>query len=202
MKKCIRYFGGLMDTQENWLNAMCKKGYRLVHAGKLIYAFEACECGQYVYAVDFVAQKSAAELRAYKQFLEEFGYRVMSKNANLNWSFGKVRLRPYGDGWGKVATSPGNYNKELLIVEKANDKKPFELHTTVEDQRAYYTVQRNAYLSLLLLFIVLFLWNYCTADVFTAAHFVVLIFALLAFFPTMLLQKRLWQLQKQQTLTE
>ena len=29
-KKCYRFFGGLLNTQEKWLNKMSEKGYRLV----------------------------------------------------------------------------------------------------------------------------------------------------------------------------
>lgn len=110
MKKSIRYFCGLLDEQENYLNRMSNQGYRLVHSGKLIYEFEECEKGMYCYCVDFVAHKSNKELEAYKQFMDEIGYHVLSKNADLNWSFGKIRLRPYGQGYGKIATSFTNYN--------------------------------------------------------------------------------------------
>jgi len=41
---------------------------------------------------------------------------------------------------------PGSYNKELLIVEKRKDGKPFELHTDPEDLVRYYQSLRNAYL--------------------------------------------------------
>ena len=39
-KKCYRFFGGLLNTQEKWLNKMSEKGYRLVRTGKLLYEFE------------------------------------------------------------------------------------------------------------------------------------------------------------------
>ena len=42
----------------------------------------------------------------------------MYKNINLNHSIGKVRWRPFAGKYGQIATSPGNFNKELLIVEK------------------------------------------------------------------------------------
>ena len=32
-KKCYRFFGGLLNTQEKWLNKMSEKGYRLVRTG-------------------------------------------------------------------------------------------------------------------------------------------------------------------------
>ncbi|WP_018750576.1 hypothetical protein [Paenibacillus sanguinis] len=35
---------------------------------------------------------------------------------------GKLRWRPYGKGWGQIATSPGTFNKELLILEKKRER--------------------------------------------------------------------------------
>ena len=49
--------------------------------------------------------------------LEEKGYKVFYKNINLNYSIGKVRWRPFAGKYGRIATSPGNFDKELLIVE-------------------------------------------------------------------------------------
>ena len=39
-KTCYRFFGGLLTAQENWLNKMSERGYRLVQTGKLLYKFE------------------------------------------------------------------------------------------------------------------------------------------------------------------
>ena len=44
------------------------------------------------------------------------------------------------------------YNRELLIVEKENDGKPFELHTSYEDRENYYSNLRNLWLLLMLIF--------------------------------------------------
>ena len=41
---------------------------------------------------------------------------------------------------------------EILIVEKTNDGKPFELHTSYDDKEKYYRNLRNPWLFLLLLF--------------------------------------------------
>ncbi len=48
-KKCYRFFGGLLNTQEKWLNKMSEKGYRLVRTGKLLYEFEKCETDEVTY---------------------------------------------------------------------------------------------------------------------------------------------------------
>ena len=80
------------------------------------------------------------------------GYKVFFKNINLNYSVGKVRLRPWAEMGGYIATNATTFNRELLIVEKANDGKPFELHTSYADKEKYYRNLRNPWLFLLLLF--------------------------------------------------
>ena len=65
---------------------------------------------------------------------------------------GKVRLRPWAEMDGCIATNATTFNRELLIVEKANDGKPFELHTSYADKEKYYRNLRNPWLFLLLLF--------------------------------------------------
>ena len=47
------------------------------------------------------------------------------KNINLNYSVGKVRWRPWAEIGGRIATNTTTFNRELLIVEKENDGKPF-----------------------------------------------------------------------------
>ena len=123
-KKCYRFFGGLLTVQKNWLNKMAEKGYRLIRTGKLLY---------------------------YHDFLEEMGYSVFYKNINLNYSVGKVRWRPWAEIGGRVATNTTTFNRELLIVEKENDGKPFDLHTSYEDRANYYSNLRNPWLLLMLM---------------------------------------------------
>ena len=74
------------------------------------------------------------------------------KNINLNYSVGKVRLRPWAEKGGRIATNATTFNRELLIVEKDNDGKPFELHTSYEDKENYYRNLRNPWLLILLMF--------------------------------------------------
>ena len=76
------------------------------------------------------------------------GYCVFSKNANLNFSVGKARWRPYGRGSGQIATSPGSYNKEIMIVEKKHDGKAFEIFSDNADLVEYYSSIRNVFTSL------------------------------------------------------
>ncbi len=80
------------------------------------------------------------------------GYKVFFKNINLNYSVGKVRWRPWAERGGRIATNTTTFNREILIVEKANDGKPFELHTSYDDKEKYYRNLRNPWLFLLLMF--------------------------------------------------
>lgn len=153
MKK-IRFFSGMLNTQEKWLNDMAAKGYRLVKVGKLVYEFEECEPDKYQYAIEYVGNKDYEDLRKYHDFLEEFGYKVFYKNINLSYSIGKVRLRLYNSKPLVPATGRTTYNKEILIVEKENDGNPFNLHTTKEDRVAYYKEVLYPYLMLMALFAV------------------------------------------------
>lgn len=153
-KKIYRFFGGLLTAQENWLNKMSEKGYRLIRTGKLLYEFEECKPGQFQYCVEFIGQKSKENAQNYHDFLEEMGYSVFYKNINLNYSVGKVRWRPWAEKGGRIATNATTFNRELLIIEKENDGKPFELHTSYEDKESYYSNLRNPWLLLLLMFAV------------------------------------------------
>lgn len=79
------------------------------------------------------------------------GYHVLTKSVIANISMGKVRIRPWGEGMGNIATNPGAFIKELLIVEKKSDGQPFALQTTPEDRAAYYGIQRKMWGTLALL---------------------------------------------------
>lgn len=145
-KKYYRFFWGFLKRQENWLNEMADKGYRLVRTGRAWYEFEDCEPGKYRYAVEFVGEKSKQNSKEYASFLEDFGYRVLFKNLNLDYSVGKAVFRPWAKKGGKIATTGGSYNKELLLVEKENDGKSFELHTTDDDIREYKKIIRRPWI--------------------------------------------------------
>ena len=154
-KKCYRFYGGLLAAQERWLNKMAEKGFRLVRSEKLLYEFEECEPGAYQYRIEFIGHKSAQNATDYASFLKGCGYCVFFKNINLNYSVGKVRWRPWAEKGGKIAANKTTFNRELLLVEKMNDGKPFELHTSYEDQADYYTTLRKPWLCLFLLLVAL-----------------------------------------------
>ena len=151
-KKCYRFFGGLLNAQAKWLNKMSEKGYQLVRTGTLLYEFEKCKPDEVTYCVEFIGEKSKENATDYADFLEDMGYKVFFKNINLNYSVGKVRWRPWAERGGRIATNTTTFNREILIVEKTNDGKPFELHTSYDDKEKYYRTLRNPWLFLLLLF--------------------------------------------------
>lgn len=146
MKKYF-FFGSFLSAQEKWLNKMASQGYRLVRTEKLMYEFEECQPNEFQYHVEFIGEKSKEHAEEYKRFLEdEMGYRVMYKNINLNYSVGKVRYRPWAEKGGRIATNSTTFNRELLIVEKENDEKPFELHTSYDDMISYYKILQKPWL--------------------------------------------------------
>lgn len=141
--KYYRFYGGFMSAQERWLNRMGQKGLRLVRSGKMLYEFDECTPGQYQYCVEFIGGESKEGAAEYRDFLESLGYRVFFKNINLNYSVGKAVWRPWAKKGARISTGATTYNRELMIVEKENDGKPFELHTTLEDRKNYYrTLQK------------------------------------------------------------
>lgn len=148
-KKYYRFFGGFLRSQEKWLNKMADKGYRLIRSSKASYEFEECKPGQYRYAVEFVGERSKQDAEKYAAFLEDCGYKVLFKNLNLDYSVLKAVFRPWAKKGGRVATTVGAYNRELLIVEKENDGRPFELHTTEEDIREYRKTVRKPWIFLI-----------------------------------------------------
>ena len=173
---------------------MAQKGYRLVRVGKMLYEFESCIPEQYQYAVEFVADKSKKDSQGYKEFLEGCGYKVFYKNINVSYSIGKVRFRPWAEGSGKFATNSTTYNKELLIVEKQNDGKPFELHTTANDRIEYLKKWRNVwftYFAMFALMAVLFAFTAPIASVILGS------IGILTLIPIIIYQIQIGKIKKQ-----
>ena len=186
-----RYFGALLDTQEKWLNKMASNSYKLIRVEKLLYEFEKCQPNSYVYKIDFVASKSKSNSEDYKSFLEGLGYKVFYKNINLNYSVGKIRVRPWAEKGGRVATNMGGtFNKELLIVEKKADGKPFELHTDLEDKISYAKTIRNSWLTLFALCIFIIALQFIDKPEISLGIIVALVIAILLLFPISLYQRQ------------
>lgn len=181
-KKCYRFFCGLLTAQENWLNKMSEKGYRLVRTGKVLYEFEECKPNQVRYCIEFIGQKSKDNAKDYYNFLDDMGYKVFYKNINLNYSVGKVRWRPWAEKGGRIATNATTFGRELLIVEKENDGKPFELHTSYEDREKYYSNLCNPWVLIFLMFAILAFVNY---------SIILGVFALISLFPIIIYQRQI-----------
>ena len=120
-----------------------------------MYEFEECNPDRAEYRVEYIGSKSQNDSQEYFQFLEDMGYRVFFKNINLNYSIGKVRYRPWAEKGGRIATNNTAFNKELLIVEKEKDGKPFELHTSFEDKIQYYESLRKPYAMYFVVFLLI-----------------------------------------------
>lgn len=161
-KKVLRFYSMFLDKQEAFLNKMADEGWKLIKTTKLSYEFTPCEPKEYEYSVIFIGEKSYKKNLDLQSFFKDMGYEVFTKNANLNYSIGKIRWRPYGEKSGQLTTSPGSFNKEILIIEKKRDDKPFKIFSTNEDMAEYYGVIRNVYINLLILaafLIALSLWQ-------------------------------------------
>ncbi len=118
-----------------WLNEMSAQGYRLINIDNIFYYFQECEKEKYIYAVDFVSNKSYHDFRDYEEFLKESNIKHIEKPASIGkMAKGNSRWRPYADKGAKIAVSKGMIKKEFLILEKANDGKPFEIYTNIEDK--------------------------------------------------------------------
>ena len=140
MRKSARKFFWLFFTsQEQWLNKMSDEGWRLTGTTISGYEFEECEKGKYRYKVVYIANCSKESAEAYVKALEECEYRVWFKNANLNYSTGKVEYRPWAEEGGRVATEKTTLHKELLIIEKENDGSEFALCPTFEQRYESYS---------------------------------------------------------------
>lgn len=204
-KKVVRYFFDFLDGQEKWLNSMAKNGYRLKKCGIATYTFEECNPCEYEYNVEFVGTKSYAKMKDYQQYLEDMGLHTISKNINLNYSIGKVRWRPYAKGMGQIATSPGAFHNELLIIEKKKDGKDLELHTDVKDKLMIYKEVRRAYMWVILMMLglmaVTFIpsLSHASKSVLWALRGIIAIFGTLFLIPTLRYSSLVNRLQEEST---
>ena len=138
-KRVKKFFWVFLTSQEQWLNKMAEEGWRLTGTSISGYEFEACEKGKYRYKAVYIANLSRESAEAYVKSLEECGYRVLYKNANLNYSTGKAEYRPWAEEGGRVATGKTTLHKELLLIEKENDGTGFSLCPAFEQRYAAYS---------------------------------------------------------------
>lgn len=147
-----RYFFGFLKLQEKWLNNVAQEGWRLVNCNHHKYTFiESKE--KYSYNVDILLGKKNEEIDNYINFLNEMGCKTFLNGINLNYSFVKLKWRLDSGFLGHFDSNRGNFNKEILIVEKnGQDVKP--LYTTKGDLCNYYANLRNAFIPSFLLFLI------------------------------------------------
>lgn len=158
-----------------------------MRTGKLLYEFTSCTPETYQYCIEFVGQKSKENRIAHHNFLEELGYRVLSKNINLNVSTGKLRLRPWAKTRGRIAANSTTFHRALLIIKKRNDGKAFHLHTTCQDSIHYYQNLQNPWLCLFLMSVLfsIITWTMVSLPA-----------MLLTFLPVILYQRNIMQIKK------
>lgn len=128
-----------------WLNSIASKGYRLVAINNFIYKFEKTD-ETYSYSSTFVGANTVRENKGLVNLLEDSDIKTFRAPLNQgNITFGKFRFRPYVKGRSKLASTFGDYNKEILVVE-TKGKIPEKLFTLNEDISKEYKSIRNAYL--------------------------------------------------------
>lgn len=151
MIKKFRIFLNPIEAQEKWLNEKSAEGLKLSKAGRFFYEFEKCKTNQYQYAVDYIGNNSNDNRKEYERFLDEVGIKYYEKPMNIGqFSIGKVKCRPYANKGGKVATSWGMINRELLILEKENNGKPFNIYSNVEDKIQALKERRKPHIYMLI----------------------------------------------------
>ena len=196
-KKCYRFYAGLMGLQTRFLNRMASKGYRLVSTGRLSYEFEDCEPNSYEYCVEYIGEKTHQNAEEYKRFLEDMGYQVFYKNINLDYSAGRVYYRPWAEKGGRLGTAATTLNKELLLIEKPKDGKPFELHTTLEDKIKYAKSLQRPWLCFGAMFLIFLL-----IPGFGPGYAVIGLFLLAGLIPAALYQLEILRIKREAKLKE
>jgi hypothetical protein len=70
-----------------------------------------------------------------------------------------VKYRPYANKGGRVATSWGMINRELLVLEKENNGKPFNIYSNVEDKIQALKERRKPHIYMFIFIIVMLGYN-------------------------------------------
>jgi len=103
------------DKEEQWLNAMCKKGWAFWHTNGVLYRFKQCEPGEYIYQIDFDEKKSKEIVGDYVVFRCSCGDQFVHQWKNkIYW---------------KRETSSGPFEAEENVVAKLRlTNKAFNFH--------------------------------------------------------------------------
>lgn len=111
------------DTETEWLNEMSAKGWAMTHFFAGFYTFEKCECGKYIYQVDF-GEKLFAVSDGYREFMQDTGVEIVQ-----TWGYWVILRRLATEGkfelYTDVESSIEHYSKirkmfkAVAIVELA-----------------------------------------------------------------------------------
>lgn len=159
----FKLFMNPVEGQAHWLNEQAKNGWKLSKVGRLFYEFEPSNPGEYQYAVDYIGNKSNQERIKYEEFISEMNITYYEKPINLgHFSIGKVKYRPFADKGGKIATSRGMINRELLILEKKNDGEPFAIYSNITDKIEALKERRKPHIYFIVFTLLMGLYIYYT----------------------------------------
>lgn len=133
---------------------------KLSGAGRFIYEFKKCKPNQYQYAVDYIGNKSNIQRKEYESFLDDIDINYYEMPLNIwQFSIGRVKFRSYANRGGKIATSSGMINRELLILERENNGKPFNIYSNVKDKIMSLKERRKPHIYLLIFMVLMELYN-------------------------------------------
>lgn len=177
MIKKIRFFLNPIEGQEKWLNEKVTEGLKLSKVGRIIYEFKKCEPNQFQYAVDYIGNKSNTQRKEYESFLDEVGVTYYERPLNIGqFSIGRVKYRPYANKGGKLATSSEMINREILILEKEHDGKPFEIYSNIGDKIQGLKDRRKLHLYLLIFILIMGVFiNFIGKPLINSSYFWILI---------------------------
>lgn len=155
-KFIFKYFFNFLGPQKKWLNEMAGKGWRLVEVSTFGYRFERCLKSEYIYEVVYSGYRRKEISIPYLNRLLDSGYNVFIKGLNRTMSSEKLKLK---HSLGKVYNpkfSPRDGYKDVLIIEKKNDGKSFEVISVRDNNLRDLKFMRAIALGLTILVIVLF----------------------------------------------
>jgi hypothetical protein len=124
-KFIFKYFFDFMGSQKRWLNQLSHEGYHLVKVSSFGYTFEECERDAYSYEIIYRGFQRREFSEPYMDQLLDSGYNVFIKGLNRNLSSEILKDKQNKGRLYNPKFSPRNGFKEVLIIEKRNDGKPF-----------------------------------------------------------------------------
>ncbi len=141
----IKFFLDPIASISPWLNKISSKGYRLASVNNFIYKFENAD-EKFTYTTTFIGANSVKQNRGLVDLLEDSNTKTFRAPLNQgNIAFGKMRVRPYVKDMSKIATTFGDFNKEILIIENKGEEIETFLSDNCDIAMEYKSI-RNAYL--------------------------------------------------------